>query len=529
MKRTLCAILSLAVLSAQAVFAAENYAVTISGTARPGYTLKAEYELAEGEKIIWYADGEQVGEGAKYTLKNSDAGKMVRAEAADASSDAVKVAAALTACSVKNGNKIADYNSELKAEDNPEYLFTENGYTYAMLAEEEKGVYVIVQEAAGRVKLDASPENNYFNPDDSTTIAYWLNNQYLDGEYGTGGKPVNEHVINYLQEREYLTEGNGESGAPNENDYVVKCKVALPAFYELVEEYPDIIGYNPLGLQYYTIFRSPVNHNKASCPNLKVDTGVIGITDVTIENKNYMNLTLRPCMLISYDFFRKYKLDDAGDKVKEMLRRNFAKAELRAAEYTEDELASIGYSSEAPELGDFHITGIRAAGQMLAFESMAAIPENVSTDHKWYVLEENGIEKLVGEDAYYIIDEKYAGERIKAEVTLFDSVTSEKYGMFSSVTEEIGAQKKLTVIPTANKNKADFKVINSTEENITVYLIISAFDGNNAMTDFVAEEITAVPGESSHSLMLETEAEMYRVMAWNSAELSQMLCGITVR
>lgn len=530
--------------------------VRIIGTARPGYTLSADYMLRgdcdEAASVIeWYSGaGESpFASGAEYTLKNSDAGKSIRVSVMPvgisgsagekAYSGYVTVGEALEKCPATG--KIGDYSQ--RAESNPDYVFRENGYTYVCLEAEDEGVYVCGNDVFGGVQLAVSPANNYFNPKNSTTIAYWLNNNYLNGE-APKGKKINEHVVGYLKERDYLTEGNGVKNSPSENDYVVRCKIALPAFYECVREYADIMGYQPVKSS-YTGFRSPNGGSDTKIVNLALaatdGSNAINGTNVTLADKNYVNLgSLRACMLIGYDYFKTYKLDlDMGDKVREILLSNFTRDELSEL-YTDDELNEIGYGTEAVKIKDVSVTGIRAAGQLLDIECDTE-PSDINIDfgYSWYYGDEkDGVfKKIDGADAKgYIVDEKYESKYIKAEVLIYNRDTKEKYGSFSYTTDMIEEQKSITIVPhtelesTSGGKRAVFTVTNRTGSDAIVYLVLAAFDENNAMIGCTAAEETVADGTDNYYIDIDAEdALMYRVMAWDSPGAARPLCGVTIK
>lgn len=534
--------------------AAEVYDVCVNGTARPGYTLRADYELSDrcssGQTVIrWYRDGSEIaGENsAEYTLKKDDAERNIKVGITPAASSgdtgeeifsqSVCVARPLTECTARNNTNITDYTETPLTKNNPGYVFSENGYTYAYLAAEENGMYVIADDAAGRVKLAEDPKDNYFNPEDSSTIAYWLNHDYLEGMTGSGGKKINAHIVDYLREREYLTEGNGISGMAGKDDYVVKCKVALPAFYEFTEEYSDIIGYNPTGASYYMTFRTPISKNRTSCPNLKTDTGAVGVSVVTSENKNYVNITLRVCMLIGYDFFKEHKLDmNMGDEVKAFLRGKFTRSEMAQAGYTDEELAQIGYKGTDLSASDFTVSGIRAAGQMLGIDNMRELPGKLDIKYSWYYSGERDgdYRKITAANRQaYVIEKRLAGKYIKARAEIYDYETGEKYGAVENVTDAVSEAEPLTVIAEdfdVNTGTAAFAVTNNTGEETDIYFIAAAYDSENRMTGCTARTEAAAEGESRISITVGTDnAYSYRLMAWKSAESARLLCGRTVR
>ena len=542
-----------AVLADDKICTAEVYNVLLCGTARPGHTLAVEFELSnccdkESTIIKWYRDGIEIPNASAevYTLKKDDAEQPISVgitpvtsdgfEGIEIFSNTMEISPSLEACPVKNGENIMMYNENAMEQNNPEYVFGENGYKYTYLAAEKDGMYVICDDAVGRVKLPVSPSNNYFNPEDTSTIAYWLNHDYLEGTVGSGGKKINPHVVDYLNEREYLTEGNGISDAVNGEDYVVKCKVALPAFYELVYEYSNIIGYRPANAAYYTTFRTPINNNRTSCPNLKADTGALGVSNITTPDKNYTNITLRVCMLIDYDFFRQYNLDmDMGNEVKRFLLTNFTRAELSQAGYTEDELYEIGYSNGITNFDNFVMTGFKTAGQMLTMQSTEDILENTDVKYSWFSsdIKDGEFKRIYGADLKnYIADKRYAGKYIKAKAEIYDNTTGEKYGSIECVSDEISQPEKLAVVLKDFDKETkigNFNVINSTDSAVDIYFIISAYDKENRMIGYAAENRNVQQGESTVELSVQPDdAYMYRLMAWNSYESARLLCAMTV-
>lgn len=543
-----------AVMSVESSLSAEE--VKIIGTARPGYTLSAEYILRgdceESASVVeWYSGASDApfAEGNAYTLKNSDAGKNIRVSVTPVGIDGsvgekaysgyVTVAEALAKCPATG--KISDYSQ--RAESNPDYMFRENGYTYVCLAAEEDGIYVCGNDVFGGVQLATAPSNNFFDPEDSSTMAYWLNHNYLNGE-APKGKKINEHVVDYLKERDYLTEGNGVKNSPAENDYVVRCKIALPAFYECVSEYADIMGYQPVKTS-YTGFRSPNGGSNTKIVNLALaaadGSNAINGTDVTSANKNYVNLgSLRACMLIGYDYFKTYKLDlDMGGKVKEILLSHFTREELSEL-YTAEELDEIGYGSETVKINNISVSGIRAAGQLLSIECDTGLSEaSIDFGYSWYYGDEKDGEfkRIDGADTKsYVIERKYEDKHIKVEILIYNRDTKEKYGSFSYTTDIIEPEKNITVVPHTEAEsiyggkRAVFTITNNTGNDAVIYLVLAAFDENNAMTGCAAAEETVTAGTNDYYIELDGgNAPIYRAMAWSSEDPAIPLCGISFK
>lgn len=528
----------------------EVYDVYLTGTARPGHTLTALYELPSGYSSVlkWYRNGTEItGENSNlYKLVKNDAEQSIKfgvtpvrpdgTEGTEVLSQALSVSSALDQCNAKNNTNITEYTDNPLSANNPDYVFSENGYTYTYLEAEENGMYVIADDIAGRVKLTSDPTDNYFNPEDSSTIAYWLNHSYLEGIAGSGGKKINPHITDYLKEREYLTEGNGISSMAIKEDYTVKCKVAIPAFYELTKEYSDIIGYNPTGSAYYMVFRTPISNNRTNCPNLKTDTGAVGVSNVTTADKNYVNLSLRPCMLIGYDFFKNYKLDmNMGSNVKLFLLNNFTRDEMSRAGYTDEELSQIGYEGSLIGTGDFTVSGIRAAGQMLTIDNMRELSDNPDIKYSWYYSDTlNGKFKKIasanGKD--YIIEDRLVGMYIKSQAEIYSSFTGEKYVTVNSVTDVIKEARPITVTADGCDNgTAKFTVVNNTGDPTDICFILAAYDTDNKMTDFTVLTKTVSVGKSQINdiSVKETGAYVYRLMAWETKDSGKLLCGKTVR
>lgn len=535
--------------SAQRAGLAEVYDVFVTGTARPGHILTAWYELSadSGSIVKWYRGEDEIfGENLdEYRLTKADAEQNIRVGVTPVMSDGTEgieifsrplfIASSLTECTARNNTNIADYTENPLVKNNPDYVFSENGYTYIYLEAEENGMYVIADDIAGRVKLTEDPKDNYFNPENSSSIAYWLNHDYLEGRAGSGGKKINPHVTDYLEEREYLTEGNGVSNMNSKEDYVVKCKVAIPAFYEFTEQYSDIIGYNPTGTTYYMVFRTPISNNRTSCPNLKTDTGAVGVSVVTTTDKNYVNLSLRPCMLIGYDFFKEHKLDmNMGSEVKSFLRTKFTREEMLDAGYTEEELLQIGYVGSLVSADDFTMAGIRAAGQMLSIDNMRELPDNTDIKYSWYYSDKKDgqFKKIVSAgQKNYVIEDRLIGMYIKAQAEIYSAQTGEKYVTVDAVTDAITQPKPLTVIAEGYYNgTAAFTVTNNTGATTDICFIVSAFDKDNKMIGCTAQTEPIDIGESEISIILqENGAYVYRLMAWETAESAKLLCGRTIR
>ncbi|MBQ3426652.1 MAG: hypothetical protein IJH37_05835 [Clostridia bacterium] len=374
----------------------ETVTPSITGTAKPGYTLTASHAAPSAGLTAVYqwqqadsANGEYSditgATGSTYTLKNAQANKYVRviayltdgvSDGAATASAPVSVAAALTPGAADNtngGQQALNTTYRLTVADTSSGL-GETARTYFLLDDSGSGdaKFLLIEAAAvARLKTNATQgmlytdtnTNNRFDPEVEGNLAYWLKNTYAQAGDISASGPVNSILnsnklapgfIPYLDtDHEWLTEGGCTAG-PCTDDYVVKSPAAILSKTELMQ-YRDRFGWAE-GLSWtsgtadFEMLRTPrqnsvsvrllwrTNDNSGSA----VGGGIVA--NAATGNTGAM---IRPVFWLSEDVFENVKIDVAtmGDGVKSMLSSTYSRSDLSAL-YSSTELDKI-YGTES--------------------------------------------------------------------------------------------------------------------------------------------------------------------------------------
>lgn len=540
--------------------------VRVFGTLKPGYTLNAEYILEGGadeeESVVsWFIseteDGEftEIAQGGTYKLKNSDGNKYIKVSVFPVSKDfeysdevfseTVHTEAALIPFTGAVENNSGVYS--LAQYSNPSYVFIDGDYQYVCLEAEENGIFILGDYNAGRVTMSPFPDDNSFNLKASNSMAYWLNNNYLAGEKGREGKALNPNTKEYILDREYVTEGCGVPGAPNENDTVDVCKIAFLSWNELLK-YQDRIGYEATDGTY----SETAYENKR---RLAMRTPQLGTTDYNMYSvpetgkvqpasavkNNFYNMDIRPVMLISYDYFKNVHLDlsKLGDGVKEMLKAHISRKDLEGI-YSADELSELGFGSENTEIKtDSVLTGFPKVGQQLVAESAEEENSNVEYSYKWFYADSadgkyTEISGATGKT--YTVDERYEGKYIKCDIKFISKTDGSFCGSYSAKSEKVGENGGIAVIPDIELTdiyggkRASVAVTNNTGAERRIRIVFAAFSDLNMMTLPCAQsEVSAAEGENTFDIDLPISGDCYfRITSYDMAD-NEPLCGVTIR
>jgi len=304
-------------------------------------------------------------------------------------------------------------NQFIRRESPPEYLFQyTNGsttYTYTLLDKDEDGNYFIFcADRYGKVTLKNLRVNNVFDPDPASTdprfagdlnIAVWLNNDFLKGY--TGSEPdatgtivtddsydkLDTVIKDYIVSHDWEVEGNNQGNndqyhltTATKNDYKVHCKIALPSISEYIN-YWDKIGYSSvqylkkgnLSANSMVMFRTPFYNGMTPFYYFFEKNGDTSQCTTTIDaNSSYAQYYFRPCFYVSRDYFKNVRIENPGEEVIKMLKKDYTYNELLGI-YTAEELAAWGITGGV-EASDATITGTTAQFTLTNYSETSVSP-----------------------------------------------------------------------------------------------------------------------------------------------------------
>lgn len=382
--------------------------VTISGTFETTETAVANFTLGDscdaGKTIVeWqtaeFADGESYGEyvtkakGNEVVITNVMATaieintgavstrRLLRAAVTPVSADGVQgdtvysegvlVAPALGPINrVTNGN--GNTLSVVNTNTPDEHVFTVAGKSFILLDETEETVpkyFILSKDYYGArkiedVKANWSGYNTNFEPTDRNTtvsmekkhISYWLNSSETGGFLNSENVEGLPAAVRAKLDMSHVWKTEANADMPN--DYKFAAGVTLLSLTEL-KQYADKIGLvddiATSGAAGGWWLRSGYGNEKESV--MFVDAKNVGQTTRWKGNP----LAVRPAFYLTNDFFTTAKLENIaalGDNIKDMLKKNYTKDALKAAGYTDEELALIWGEAviQKPEAADVTVT-----------------------------------------------------------------------------------------------------------------------------------------------------------------------------
>ena len=227
-----------------------------------------------------------------------------------------------------------------------QYLFISNNY------------YGKFPEGTADLATNASAEERakfIFDPEITTSCAYWLNNGFFDGSKkaaavnGIGGAGLDSEIASYIRTHDWYVNGYNGKDADNTYidkkynfDYTVNCKVATLS----TEDIAKYAGYMKMTLKsagaetvvktdtYACILRTfgALDGGGASSM-IKRQNPASGNTG----NSKSSLCGIRPIFYVSEDYFKNVKLDltTAGSEVKKII------SELNPSVYNDDELLAL--------------------------------------------------------------------------------------------------------------------------------------------------------------------------------------------
>jgi len=229
---------------------------------------------------------------------------------------------------------------------------------FILLDSTEEGYFVLAQKCCATRPYSADGNPVAFDPENTNSIAYWLNHDYLtDTSYA---KRLPQAIIDNLVKRVYTTEGGG-SHVPFRTEYKVTCKIVLLSQTEW-SKYNAKFGYADDTSVSYWILRTVREMNGSP-----LVAGVSGANaGLTFDGKWTSSVGMRPAFYLSKDFFEKVSLDmdNTGDTIKSILRKEHDVTELQQV-YTANEITSLTQTDIAPVAESVTITGRGIVGEVI--------------------------------------------------------------------------------------------------------------------------------------------------------------------
>jgi len=444
--------------------------------------------------------------------------------------------------------------------------------SYVLLDKDSEGNYFVITEtefgqksftslaSADINKFETLDSAWYFDPENASSIAYWLNNQFLIS--GNGGLILPASVKDNILEREWVVENNvvsDNSTRPTENSAIkaneykesrddVRMITSKLSFISLTEykAYSDKISASaartvdvdkPLGFMTRTI-RSTVSGRRDDLTFSNYFLHICGANDqtyVTCEvNGNFDNsYYVRPVFWLDKDFFKNEKIDlaTAGENVK-----NEVKAHLYADltyVYTDAELSNIGIDAEnLPKAENVIVAGLKMPGSTPEIEYLynGADTENGSVYEIYSVGENDALTLEASHTGKWTIPEALAGKKVKLAVIPVDEngkMGARAWSSVFAVGTSAGAVVSETSFKDADSNPintlsnmskltAEVEVKNTDTVDMPCTVIIAQYNSENQIKAMNISNVSAVNGDNTFEVSLEnvtTEAGDYvRVM-----------------
>lgn len=257
------------------------------------------------------------------------------------------------------------------SEDDGYFVFRQRSVVFS--DNYDSGIYLALKfwdESKGNGE-PASTNNFDYNPNDSRSIAYWLNQPEFEYTTDQANTPTNvankagctiipEEIRPYVQTHTWWQEQapiyEGTNVVGTSDAFSVECKYNLLSITEYVanKKYISVTqsgdskvtdDTNPWARGQVTMTRTP---GRGANRRYSVINGAGNIDAKPCDT--FYKAKIRPCFYLSKDFFRNVKMNVAelGDDVKQIIVRDVALDDAKNL-YTVDELLAIGYSVPDPD------------------------------------------------------------------------------------------------------------------------------------------------------------------------------------
>lgn len=475
-------------------------------------------------------------------------------------------------------------------ESDPNYLFTVGGKNfllldtddegnYFVLADEEYGKYPYSKSEYGKAvtietRMDDGGNVSYvkgpaydmeydkwkFDTQVTTSIGYWLNNDFLENGNGSDYK-LPEEIKAHLVETDWPVEGykpviswtatqnyenvNGVTHAQDfadsqyQDGYTTRGKVALMSYTEYMY-YQELIGwmYCSAGWDGFML-RTP--HSLITASDSKTLTYKFGSVQVRNQSTNVdtskkmliagndapsdASFYVRPVMWLDKDFFASVAvdIDSAGTIVKDEIKKR-SLGELSLI-YSDEQLASLGFDLDnAPKTDNQSIAGTPVDGAVLyAKYDYSSLPNTAESNSEieWYISDSaDGEYTSLGLTGKSInVDDSMVGKYIKYRIMPVDknNVTGKYY--WSEPTAGVQAM-EIPVVSDINVTDSNMtltlKNLNKNDENVKI--IKAVFSPDNELLSVSGTDSIPVTagGESVQEVDIseKSSGNKITVMVW---------------
>lgn len=277
------------------------------------------------------------------------------------------------------------------------FRLSSNGRKYILLDTLEDGYLILAQIPVGVRMFDENMDAR-FNPSNKDNIAYWLNNDFLNGAYLENG--IKEHLV----EREWAVEDEID----DEGNKKAVCKIALLSVSEWLKYNKSFGSSEITSVSNYYFLRS---RNNA--------TALVAASSPIVTGAKWSQYGIRPCFVVDKDFFNSVRLDLTclGDCVRKRICDDNTDSQLGEI-YSSAELKKL-HERYLPQAELVSVSGVPMVGQELtgsySFLSLSGEREN-GTCVRWLRADKsNGVYTVIpGADKLtYTISDDDEGKYIK--------------------------------------------------------------------------------------------------------------------
>lgn len=416
---------------------------------------------------------------------------------------------------------------------------------YFVITEEEYGSREFSSLLKSSITKDTPDSDWYFDPENQTSIAYWLNTSLY--ENGAGGKKLPDAVKDNILESEWYIENDVPSilgslkNVPEVQEWSqnrsgvrkVKSKLALISYTEYLAYQDKISAEAFRGNDPGSGFMTRTAFAKAAMPRVTYSMNFLHVcgsnnqttvscnVDGVLEKEYY----IRPVFWLDKDFFKTEKIDleKSGTNVLNEVRDNLY-ADLTYV-YSDEELEKIGiYKDKLPSAEETIATGLKAPGAELGavykYSSGENKPEGTSLFEQYVSAEADGeftfYKRTEGTDR---ISEDLTGKYVKLAVIPSDKDGAKGARSWSGVFRVESSS--LLVVSECSVSgdetvSAEIKLVNSAAAAVPCIITMAWFDKDNKPKSVSQNEISAESGENAYSASVtlsdKADGDVLRIM-----------------
>jgi hypothetical protein len=221
------------------------------------------------------------------------------------------------------------------------------------------------------------------------------------------------------------------------------------------------------------------------------------------------------------------KFVDMGSGVKAMLVANFARSEMKAAGYSEDELNAIGFSTAEPEVTKAEVQGTVSVAQTLTASYSYTDPNSSAiskVDYQWYYADTaNGkLNKISGATSKdYEITSDMLGKYIAVGVRIYNAENVKSAEVKSVVAGPVADREDIIATPQSiTDTRAEFVIDNVTASKAMLMLYCVYDKTSGALVHFQPKDLTVVTGKDTYFIDVTdftvTSNHNVKAMVWDS-------------